>query len=218
MRFHFVSHPITKDGNKDSISIEFRDALYPKASRSGVTINWIRGAKDDWASPQCNLIGEPSEVIAMSRILRALDSFCESAKIDMNDPDALLVQIERASGEHVVLNGHDYIRVSKLGGDDISWKAVGVDGQAIITVKSKEEDDAKKTAGRKIMDMTDEDPAMNDKLMAWIKAGKPVKRVDKNSDIKVHPLDAYCKRGHQRAAAEKKEKDTKPTMTIPAKK
>ena len=218
MRFHFVTFPINKKSDgKEEVAVEFRDSLKPERSSPGLVLTWHRGPKEDWANPLVELAGDPAVVIAQSKILRALDSFCENGEIDLTDPDRVLVHIERAKGEQVVLVNKEYLPVRRVDGDATRWAAIAADKSQLLVVAADDEADAKKTLGRQLMAMTDEDADLVDQVSAWMKSGKPVKKIEKDGAIKIHPLDVYCKRGHQRAAAEKKEKDSGKKMTIPAK-
>ncbi len=219
MRFHFASHPVSKKADKEEIAVEFRDSLQPSMKAPGVVITWDRSSKGDWENPYVELLGEPNIVLAQAKIIRALNGFCENGEIDMTDPDRLLSLIEKAGGEHVVLpnGGREYTPVRKINSETSKWRAMAADGSVLLVVNADDESDAKAELGKRLMQLTDEDPNTADQVATWIKAGKPVKKVEKNGDTKIHPLDAYTKRGHQRAAQELKEKTTGKKIVIATK-
>jgi hypothetical protein len=218
MRFHFISSvlsPIKHERFVEEVDCTFRDAQKPDLGAPAVTITWSRTKSGDWESPVTMIDGSPEMVAAKSKILRGLMNFAEERKISLIDPDALLVALEREKSEQAVLLGRSYVPVRKIEATELMWKVV-VDGQTMFQVKGAEEDDARREAGRRFMSLVDDNEELAEKLMAWIKAKKPISKVEKKDQPDTYPLSVYCRRGHQRAAAEKKDSKTK--LTLPASK
>jgi hypothetical protein len=212
MRFHFIASALSAIKHEkytEEVDCTFRDLLKTEFLAPAVVVTWSRTKAGDWESPVTILDGSPEMVVAKAKILKALLTFAEERKLSIVDPDALLVAIERDKGEQAVMDSaaRKCVPVRKLNSEDTMYRAV-VDSETLIQVKAKDEDGAKSECGYRLLSLVEEDDSLSDKFHAWIKAKKPVTKVETKDQPKVQSVNVYCKRGHQRAAADLSAKKT----------
>lgn len=210
MRFHFVSHPTTQLKSGEEIAkISFRDAYHKDQNDPSIDVTWRRKEGADWQNPDVALTGTPEIVLEKARILRGLTGFVASQeKLKLDDPDALLVAMEREGALQVafVAQKRQFQPIKYIDPAAINWKAM-VDGRGIIVVEAAEEEEAQREAGKRLLALVSGDEVdveLADKFAAWLKLGRPVQKQEQKDGVEIHPLDVYCRRGHQRKAAEKK--------------
>lgn len=202
MRFHYVTFPVVSTGDSESISAAFRDAAKPGLDGPEVSIRWVRDGKSDWDMPRVTMTGSPEEVLEAMRVLNALVNFSDRIPTKLRDPDALLTSIGRTHGEQAVFDPatKEHVPTRKIDVTETTWRVM-VDGKSILVVKDANEDRARKEAGRRLITLMDEDPAIGALLSQWISERRPLQKVEDANAVAVYPIEAYVTREHAAKAA-----------------
>jgi len=202
MKFAFIPHPITKDGDTETITLEV--GRYGDQTKT-IKVVWTRIKGTDWSNARVLGVSALHQVLAVAGSnMRTLAKFVEDHELDMDDPDALISMIEREGGSCYVRNAAGqlvcYSDVSKNGDrkEFITTTAAGMNHE--YSVFAEDEDRAKAMVTRLLVSGAEDNDALYDELKHWGKAGKPIKEVEKKSTVKAPDLGLYCKRGHQRKA------------------
>jgi len=202
MKFAFIPHPITKDGDIENIAL---DIGRHNDQAKTIRINWTRTKNGDWSAPTVESVPALHHSLnAAGYNMRTLGKFIEENELDISDPDALISAMEREGGSCYVRNAAGqlvcYSDIAKNGGraEYITGDAPGMKER--YSVFAEDEDRAKNAVTRLLVSGAEENESLYDELKYWGKAGKPLKEVEKKSSVKAPDLALYCKRGHQRKA------------------
>lgn len=197
MKFNYIPHQISKDGDHESIRLTLAKSY---AMDEQVTIEWTRTAKTDWA--HATLVNAfMAEADAIGGVCTSIGKFCKEESVDINDPNAFLLANEKNGGEMFVRNASGAINaVAKL--------AKNADNDEYITTASgmkkryqcfaADEDNAQAAIAKLILGLAKDQPELYDDLAVWGKAGHPLKKVEKKDALKIPDLNVYCKRGQTR--------------------
>ncbi len=203
MKLGFITGPITltKEG-LEIVDLKLMDQLALDKDDPLITIRWSRKKGAEWSDPE--VLGEDMALGAFgadARLRKAIDALITEDD-DLNDPDALLVRWVRDGIAMQVVYDPRFkkcVDVTKLRGEGKEqWAPDGVTSEVSVLAKDEEE------AQSRIMSELSKDDENADVIAAWMKSKRKVKRISEGKLPTVHPDTVYCKRGHQRAALEKK--------------
>ncbi len=203
MKLGFITSQITNSNQGDEVvRLKLMDQLALDKEDPAITLRWTRKKGAEWADAE--VLGEDLSLGSFgsdARLRRAVDALITEDD-DLNDPDALLVRWVRAGiAMQVVYDPRfkKHVDVTKLRGEGKEqWAPDGVTSE--VTVMAKDEEEAQS----RVMSELAKDDDNADIIASWMKNKRKVKRVSEGKLPTVHPDNVYCKRGHQRAALEKK--------------
>ncbi len=217
MKLGFITHPITTKDGVDTVDLTLMDQLSLDKGDDQVVVRWTRKKGGEWSEPF-----RPGEDLPLGsfgkdgRMVKAVDALITEDD-DLNDPDALLVRwVREGIAMQVVYDPRfkKFVDVTKLRGEGKEqWAPDGVTTEISVMAKDEEE------AQSRIMSELAKDDDNADIIASWMKSKRKVKRISEGKLPTVHPDTVYCKRGHQRAALEKKQpvKKDKPAKEAKAK-
>lgn len=209
MRIDYIASNPTKTGSKEQIALE----LVTKTG-ARVHLEWSRGDNEDWTNPICTVRGglDRAGFIDGAKIAAWLSRFASKRKFDINDPDALIVNLERRGAEQLVVVGGSMLPVKEVQGEVQRYRVVGVtdvDGNDVI-VRASSVADAADTASKLLLNLQNEGKVDLDSFVGFLK-NKQVEKIA-SEGVKIPDVVNYCKRGGKRAvaAAEPKAKKEEP--------
>ncbi len=219
MRFAYTTQPIetSKDG-QETLDLYIRNSNQMGSSAPELIVSWKRGPKEDWTIANmaltCPVEHHETARRIVSQVSHMIEKLMEKAPpaqqdTVMDDADAFIVALERQHAFQIVWDP----RVKKNVKVEILTDAKGtqyiakVDGEELARCMAEDEDDARSTLVRMVQKLMETDDEKIDLCAKWFKTKKKVeKTVVSGAAPKVHPIEAYLKRGatgHKKLEAKK---------------
>lgn len=211
MRFAYKAHPVSKDDNVEHVRLSVWN-YYEPGSPSPVSLEWSRGQKTDWSNPNVpgldasnlgSLDVHTSLILSLVRFVQKnnLNTIEDpSALIDLFEKNNAVLFVETASG--------DLIKAAELAmkSETDEFMTDCGDMKQRLSTRATDELSARKILQKALVDAAEdhEKPDNIENLSAWMRAGRPVKKINKREQSKLPDLAVYCKRGTTRT----------PTLTI----